>query len=159
MEAEVVDCAHQDVSGFGQSDGVRDVLVIAGKNNEIRFHGSNAIDAPGELGEGADEVELADRLRLELIKEGQDVDLIKLGIFAGDDGALAGEAVAKGVQRSFLFSFVGARTGGFQGVQAVDFGTRHRIVPACRIRAGAEFCEAREWESVGDSGVVGWGER
>lgn len=97
VEAEVGHGSHQDVTGFDQSDGVLDVFSAAGDEEEIGFQGSNAVDAPGEVGEGADEMEFADRLGVVLVEEGLEVDLIELGVFAGDDGDLAGEAVAEGV--------------------------------------------------------------
>jgi hypothetical protein len=61
-------------------------------------------------------VEFGDRLGLVVVEEGLEMDLVELGVLAGDDGELAGEAVAEGVQRRRLFAFRGAGTGGFLGV-------------------------------------------
>jgi hypothetical protein len=97
VEAEVVQGSHQDVAGFDQSDSVPDSFQVFGEAQEIRFHGSGAVDAPGEVGEGADEVEFADRLGVVLVEDGLQMDLVEFVILAGDDGELAGEAVAEGV--------------------------------------------------------------
>jgi len=116
VEAEVGDGAAESFAGFDQRHDVGDVPVVAGQADEIRFHGGNASDAPREVGEGADEVEFGDRLGVVLIEEGLEVDLIELGVLARDDGGLAGESVAEGVQRRGLFAFGGAGTGGFLSV-------------------------------------------
>ncbi len=129
VKAEVGDGAAENFAGFDHGDDVRDVLVVAGQADEVRFHGGNAIDAPGEVGEGTDEVKFADRLGVVLVEESLEVDLVKLGVLAGDDGGLAGESVAESVHRRSLFAFGGARTGGFLRVQAVDIGTSHMISP------------------------------
>lgn len=138
VEAEVGEGSHQNVAGFDQSDGVLDVVELVGKTQKIGFHGSNAVNAPREVGEGADEVELAHRLGIVLVEESLEMDLIKLGVLAGDDGRLAGEPVAESVQRRSLFPFRGARTGGFLGIQAIDVSTSHSYGPLrSRIRVGA----------------------
>jgi hypothetical protein len=97
VEAKVGYGSHQDVAGFDQSDGVRDVFFTAGDVQEIGFHVRDAVDAPGEIGEGANEVEFGDGLGVVLVEKGLEVDLIELGVFSGDDGLVAGEAVAEGV--------------------------------------------------------------
>jgi hypothetical protein len=132
VEAEVGQGSHEDVPGFDQGDSVPDFFQVFGEAQEIRFHGSDAVDAPGELGEGADEVEFADRVGVVVVEEGLEVDLVEFVVLAGDDGELAGESVAEGVQRRFLFAFRRARTGGFLGVQAVDFGTSQTILSPVR---------------------------
>ena len=103
-----------DVGAFG--------VLLEAEGEEVGFHGAEAVEAPGGVGEGLGEVGFGGALGQVFGVEGLGVFLVGCEVVGGEDDDLAGKAVAEGVYGGTLFAGGGFGAGGFGGVGAVDDG-------------------------------------
>ena len=143
------DCGGEGVVGLGVAGiGAVDVGVEA-EGEEVGFHGSDAVEAPGSVGDGLSEVGFGGALGLVLEVEGLGVLLVGGEVVGGQDDDLAGEAVAEGVHGGTLFAGGGFGAGGFGGVGAVDGAAVfvHGVHLGTRNSRGAGGGERGGWVS------------
>jgi len=118
-----------DGSGHGESGldfrvGGVDVfgLFVDAESEKIGFESGDAVDAPGCIGEGLDELLFERTFRLKVVKEAAGVALVGGVILRRQDDDVAGETMAESVEAGTLFAGRGAGAGGVPGVGAIDFG-------------------------------------
>jgi hypothetical protein len=94
--------------------GIGEVVEWAGDahGEEICFEGRDAVEAPGGVGQGLDQMGFGCALRIVLVMERFQMGLITLEILGGHDDDLGCEAVAEGVQIRLLFACLGFGAGG-----------------------------------------------
>ncbi len=112
-------------------DGVLDLLrsfvervglARGGEGKEIGFKSSDAVEPPGGVGEGLDEVGFGGPFGLVFAGEGLEVALVGVEVLGGHDDELAGESVAEGVEGGTFFAGAGFGSGGVLGIGFVDCG-------------------------------------
>ena len=124
-----------DGSGHGQSGldfrvsgGDIGRLFVDAESKKISFKSGDAIDAPGSIGEGLNELLLEGAFGLEVGEEALGVRFIGGVVLSGQDDDVAGESMAEGVEGGTLFTGGGAGAGGVLGVGAVGFGAGWGVV-------------------------------
>ena len=96
------------------------VAALAGADGKpVIFHSAGAIEAPGVLGNLAGQLHFPSRAGLEVSDQLCAEGLDRLVFFSGQEGHLACEAVAPGVEADALLPFFGTRAGGELGVVAM----------------------------------------
>src|SRR5271165_4043466 len=93
------------------------------------LHSAEAVETPGAVGDGLDQLALHSGLGLEVVEEAAAEFVVGGAVFGGDDDGLAGEAVAEGVHAGALLALGGARAGGMVShillvLSVDDFGPR-----------------------------------
>ena len=73
-------------------------LVDGGEVEEIGFYRDDAVEAPGGVGQGLDEIGFGGALGMVFVCEGFEVALVGFEVLGGHDYDLAGESVAEGVE-------------------------------------------------------------
>ena len=89
---------------------------------ELGLERGDAVEAPGGVGEGLDEVFFEGADGQEFIDEAAAVELVGGGVLGGQDGGVAEEAVAERVEGGALLAGVGAGASGELGVFAIGGG-------------------------------------
>ncbi len=92
------------------------------ERQKVGFESGDAIDAPGCVGEGLDDLCFERAFGPEIVKEAAGVVLVGGVVLGGKDDDVAGESMAEGVEGGALFAGWGAGAGGVLGVGSVDFG-------------------------------------
>jgi len=138
---------------LGASDGARVVcrqrlvyLFGGSEGQRAMFHGADAIETPGGVGDGLDELPLDGAawgvMNHEFIAE----CLVGLEVVGRENYGLAGEAVAKGVEAGALFAFGRSGAGGVvHGVAFLAYG-----------EVGLLNCNLA-WRCKGFGGFWAWG--
>ena len=93
---------------------------IGGAGEQIGFEERNAIEAPGGIGELADELGFGGGFGLVLVTELAVMILISGEVLPGQEGGAAGESVGESVKRRTLFAGFGSRAGGMLRIGAID---------------------------------------
>ena len=82
----------------GDGEGVLDSVADGGEVEEIGFERGGAVESPGSVGEGLDEVGLGGSFGVVFVDERFHVTLVGGEVLGGHDDDLAGESVAEGVE-------------------------------------------------------------
>ena len=124
-----------DTDGLEETMGVEDSeAVLAGE--EAGFEERDAVEAPGGVGEFADELGFGGRGGLVFIAELAAVVFVGGGVFGGEDGGAGGESMGEGVEGGAVFAGVGAGAGGVLRVGAVGGGARGGDLLSCGCETG-----------------------
>jgi hypothetical protein len=132
VEAEARQGLGLRFEGRGDGEGLLDLFRSVGElgrdvddaqGEEIVFECGDAVDAPGGVGEGLDEMGFDGAAGVVFVAEGVAVGAVGVEVFAGEDDDLAGESVPEGVERRALLSGGGFGASGVAGVLAVGFGS------------------------------------
>src|SRR5271165_4743622 len=86
--------------------------IVGAEGEQGLLHGPEAVETPGAVGDGLDQLALHGGLGLEVVEEVAAEFVVGDAVFGGDDDGLAGETVAQGVEAGTLLAFGGARAGG-----------------------------------------------
>ena len=80
------------------------VMAVCGADEKVGFEQRDAIEAPGGVGQFADEMDFGGGFGLVFVVELAAVELVGGGVLGGQDGGLGGEAVSEGVARGTEFA-------------------------------------------------------
>jgi len=92
------------------------------EGEEVGFQGHDAVQTPGCVGDGLDQLFFGGEFGLVFGEEFLDMELVGGEGLGGHDHGLAGEPMAERVQRRTVLAGFGARASGFLGIGAVDGG-------------------------------------
>jgi len=114
-----------DAQGFAHLVGgfvMPQILMDDADGEQIGFDRGDAVESPGGVGEGLDEVSFGGAFGLVFGREGAEVSFVGFVILGGHDDDLAGEAVTESVEGGASFALGCSGAGGEQRVTAIDFG-------------------------------------
>jgi hypothetical protein len=86
------------------------------------FERGNAAQAPGDIGEGLDQLALFEAGGLQFVFVGGDVALVFGGVVTGEQDGGAGEPGFDGIQGRIALAFFGARASAEKGIRAIALG-------------------------------------
>ena len=124
--------------GFGLRMVSADAILHFGdaEREEVGLNGGGAIEAPGGIDEGLDELGFGGAAGLVFVQKGLGVALVSGMVLGGQDDGLARQAVAKRVEFGALLTGFGSGAGGMLCVSAIDGGTIGGAVGAVGAEVG-----------------------